>query len=189
MGKLVLFMHTSLDMYAAGPNGEMHWIYADEEIFNYVGSRVDETDTALYGRVTFEMMESYWPTAAEKPGASSHDIHHANWYKNAKKVVLSKSWEGKEIPGVQVISRDLKEQVSKLKTATEKDILIFGSPTATHSLLAEELVDAVWVFINPVILGKGIPVFRNVRELRKLELVSSRVFGSGVVCLGYNIRN
>jgi dihydrofolate reductase len=63
-------MHISLDGFVAGPNGEMNWIKVDEEIFDHVGKRVGQTDTALYGRVTYDMMEGYWPTAADKPNPS-----------------------------------------------------------------------------------------------------------------------
>jgi len=185
MGKLVLFMHTSLDMYTAGPNGEMDWIHVDSEIFEYVGKEVDKTDTALYGRITFEMMESYWPTAAEQAGASDHDRHHAAWYKTAKKVVLSRSWQGKEHPHVQIISNNINEQVTALKKSREKDILIFGSPSAVHSLLAEGLIDSIWIFVNPILLGKGIPLFKNIEETTRLKLTVSHSFSSGVVCLGY----
>ncbi|MBN8700200.1 MAG: dihydrofolate reductase family protein [Chitinophagales bacterium] len=188
MGKLVLFMHTSLDMYTAGMNGEMNWIHVDQEIFEYVGKRVDETDTALYGRVTFEMMEAYWPTAAEQPGASNHDRHHAAWYKTAKKVVLSRSWKGRKIPNGQVISDNIREEVTALKTSTEKDILIFGSPSSVHTLMAEGLIDSIWVFLNPVIIGKGIPLFSDIREITRLKLDVSHRFASGVICLGYTVQ-
>ena len=82
-------MHISLDGFVAGPNGEMNWIKADQEIFDYVGKRISEGDTALYGRVTYQMMENYWPTAGEKPTATRHDIEHAKWYSKVHKVVLS----------------------------------------------------------------------------------------------------
>jgi dihydrofolate reductase len=75
--KLVLFMHTSLDGFVAGPNGEMDWISVDDEMFEYAGQRTREADTALYGRITWQMMESYWPTAADQPAASKHDIEHS----------------------------------------------------------------------------------------------------------------
>ena len=63
-------MHISLDGFVAGLNGEMDWIKVDEEIFDYVGKRIREGDTALYGRVTYQMMENYWPTAGDKPTAT-----------------------------------------------------------------------------------------------------------------------
>jgi dihydrofolate reductase len=188
MGKLVLFMHCSLDGFAAGVNGEMDWIHVDNEMFDFVGDRVDQTDTALYGRVTFEMMEGYWPTAGDQPNASKHDIDHSRWYMKANKVVLSRTLQGKSLPKTQIISNNIKEEVSKIKSQTDKDILIFGSPSATHALLAEGLVDDYWLFVNPVLLGKGIPVFKDIRQLTKLKLVSTKVFSAGVVCLAYETK-
>src|SRR4029079_18147853 len=91
MRKIISFMHISLDGFVARPNGEMDWIKVDEEIFDHVGKRISEGDTALYGRVTYQMMENYWPTAADKPGASRHDIEHSEWYSKVRKVVLSKT--------------------------------------------------------------------------------------------------
>ena len=74
MRKIISFMHITLDGFVAGPNGEMNWIKVNEEIFDYVGKRIGETETALYGRLTYEMMERSWPTAGDKPAASKHDI-------------------------------------------------------------------------------------------------------------------
>jgi dihydrofolate reductase len=91
MGKIVLFMHTTLDGFVAGQNGEMNWIIVDDEIFDFAGNNTDHADTALYGRVTYEMMEGYWPTAGNQPTASKHDIKHSNWYNRVTKVILSKS--------------------------------------------------------------------------------------------------
>lgn len=90
MRKIISFMHVSLDGFVAGPNGELNWIKRDEELFDYVGKRIQETNTALYGRVTYEMMEAYWPTAGDEPEASKHDIEHSKWYNNVHKLVLSK---------------------------------------------------------------------------------------------------
>src|ERR1043165_4423197 len=91
MRKIISLMHISLDGFVAGPNGEMNWIKVDEEIFDNVGKRISEGDTALYGRVTYQMMEDYWPTAGDKPTASRHDIEHSKWYSKVHKVVLSKT--------------------------------------------------------------------------------------------------
>src|SRR5258708_39874849 len=91
MRKIVLLMHTSLDGFVAGPNGEMVWINVDAEIFDYAGQRTNEADKALYGRVTYQMMESYSPTAADQPGATKHDIEHSHWYNKAVKMALART--------------------------------------------------------------------------------------------------
>src|SRR6266542_3060581 len=87
MRKLILLMHTSLDGFVAGPNGEMDWIRFDEELADYVGKITDSADTALYGRITYEMMESYWPTAAESPTAMKHNLIDEYWI-NVNPVLL-----------------------------------------------------------------------------------------------------
>ena len=185
MGKIVLFMHTTLDGFVAGPNGEMDWIKVDDEIFDYAGNNTDNAETALYGRVTYQMMESYWPTAADRPAATAHEIKHSNWYNKVTKVVLSRSMKGQSLPNTKIISDGLVTEINKLRQETEKDILIFGSPTAVHSLLAENFIDDFWLFINPVLLGQGIPLFKNIEETTKLKLAQCHAFSSGVVCLHY----
>src|SRR5688572_21315883 len=141
MRKIVQFMHVSLDGFVAGPNGEMDWITVDDEIFDYAGNRTDHADMALYGRVTFEMMEGYWPTAAQQPNASKHDIEHSAWYNKVEKVVLSKTFKGKSFKNTKIISENVAAEVHKLKQGSDKEIIIFGSPGAFHSLMAEELID------------------------------------------------
>lgn len=186
MGKLVSFMHISLDGFVAGTHGEMNWIYIDEEIFDFVGERIFITDRALYGRKTYQMMEAYWPTAANQPNATKHDIEHSKWYNNVAKVVLSKTLKEAGLTNTKVVGDNLISEILKLKQSTDKEILIFGSPTATHSLLAADLVDGYWLFVNPVLLGQGIPLFKNINAKTALILVASHVFSSGVVCLRYN---
>ena len=188
MRKIVLFMHTSLDGFVAGPNGEMDWINVDDDMFEYAGKQTDEADIALYGRVTYQMMESYWPTAGDQPNATKHDKQHSSWYNKVAKVVLSKTMQGVNLANVNIISNNVPNEIIKLKQATGKNILIFGSPTAAHSLMAENLIDDYWLFVNPILLGEGIPMFKGIRDRTKLKLVATNTFSSGVVCLNYEIK-
>ena len=183
-----MFIHTSLDGFVAGPNGEMDWINADEEIFDYAGQRTNEADTALYGRVTYQMMESYWPTAAQLPTATKHDVEHSRWYNKVAKVVLSRTLKGENLTNTLIIDGNLAAEIVKLKQEAGKDILMFGSPTAAHSLMAEKLIDDYWLFVNPILLGRGIPLFNGVKEKSALKLVASNIFSSGVVCLHYEYK-
>lgn len=187
MGKIVLFMHASLDGFAAGTKGEMNWIHVDQEIFDFVAERINKTNTALYGRVTFQMMEGYWPTAADQPGASKHDREHAAWYKSAHKVVLSTTLDAATLTNTTVIGKDYAAALRKLKAETPGEILLFGSPTTAHALLAENLIDESWLFVNPVLLGEGIPVFKGIKEKESLKLLHTQVFSSGVVCLRHEV--
>jgi dihydrofolate reductase len=189
MRKIISFMHISLDGFVAGPNGEMNWIKVDEEIFDHVGKRIGKGDTALYGRVTYQMMESYWPTAGANPNASRHDIEHSKWYSHVQKVVLSKTMKGKDTANTIIISDNVSEKINEIKqsTGSTEDILLFGSPTATHSLMQMNLIDGYWLFVNPIILGEGIPLFVNIKEKIKLKLLTTRSFASGVTELGYSV--
>ena len=178
-------MHISLDGFVAGPNGEIDWVKVDEEIFNYVGKRISEGDTALYGRVTYQMMEAYWPTAADKPAATRHDIEHSKWYSKVHKVVLSKTMKDADLPNTTIISDNLTDRINEIKQQEGADILLFGSPTATHSLIQQNLIDGYWLFVNPIILGQGIPLFVDINDKIKLKLLTTRQFTSGVTELNY----
>ena len=178
-------MHTSLDGFVGGPNGEMDWVDVNDEMFEYAGQRTRGADTALYGRVTYELMESYWPTAGDQPTATKHDIEHSKWYSSVAKVVVSRTMKGAMPANTKVVGEGVTSEIIKLKQAPGKDIVIFGSPTVAHALMAENLIDNYWLFINPVLLGQGIPLFKGIQAKAALRLAASHVFSSGVVCLHY----
>jgi len=191
MKKIISFMHVSLDGFVAGQNGELDWVKIDQEIFDYVGKRISEGDTALYGRVTYQMMENYWPTAGDKPKASKHDVEHSKWYNNVHKVVLSKTMKGSGLTNTKIISDNLPDRVNEIKQSRDggsKEILLFGSPTATHSLIQLNLIDGFWLFVNPTILGRGIPLFTDIKDKIKLKLLpTTRQFACGVTELNYTV--
>ena len=188
MRKIISFMHLSLDGFVAGLNGEMDWIKVDEEIFDHVGKRISQGDTALYGRVTYQLMESYWPTAGDKPNASKHDIEHSKWYSKVHKIVLSKTLQDSGLGYTTIISSNIQDRINEIKQEAGPDILLFGSPTATHSLIQLNLIDGYWLFVNPIILGQGIPLFTtDIKDIIKLNLVTTRPFTSGVTELNYTV--
>jgi dihydrofolate reductase len=188
MRKIISFMHISLDGFVAGPKGELDWVKVDEEIFDHVGKRISEGDTALYGRITYQMMENYWPTAGDKPTASRHDIEHSKWYGKVHKVVLSKTMKDTDLINTTIISDNLPDRINEIKQSRSgggKDILLFGSPTATHSLLQLNLIDGFWLFVNPIILGEGIPLFVDIKDKIELNLLTTSRFTNGVTELNY----
>ena len=190
MRKIISFMHISLDGFVAGLNGEMDWIKADDEIFDYIGKRISESDTALYGRVTYQMMENYWPNAGDNPAASRHDIEHSKWYNKVHKVVLSRTMKDTGLTNTKIISDNLSDRINEIKqsrSSGSKDILLFGSPTATHSLIQLNLIDGYWLFVNPIILGRGIPLFADIKDKIKLKLLTTRQFTCGVTELNYTV--
>ncbi|MFA7400296.1 MAG: dihydrofolate reductase family protein [Sideroxydans sp.] len=188
MRNIVSFVHLSLDGFVAAVGGGLGWVSITEELFDHIGQRIQQTDTALYGRVTYQMMEAYWPTAAEQPNASKHDLEHSRWYKTAHKVVLSKTLADEGRANTKIIRSHLRDQITQLKQGAGSEILVFGSPSATHALMAEDLIDEYWIFLNPVLLGQGIPLFKNIKDRTQLKLVTSKTFASGVVCLQYEVR-
>ena len=185
MRNLIFFMHTSLDGFVAGLKGEMNWIKVDDEMFDFVATMTDAADTALYGRVTYEMMQGYWPNAGKEPNASKHDKEHSAWYKKVSKIVLSKTISGEGLDNTTVISGQLADNINKIKKQDGKNILIFGSPGASQSLLNEGLIDEFWLFVNPIILGQGMPLFKDITGTTKLKLVDSKTFACGVIALHY----
>lgn len=189
MRKLIFFMHTSLDGFVAGLQGEMNWIKIDDEMFDFVGTMTDKADTALYGRVTYEMMQNYWPDAGKQPNASKHDREHSAWYNRVPKVVLSRTMSENGLENTTIIHDKLAENINQIKKQDGKNILIFGSPRASHSLLSEGLIDEFWLFVNPVLLGQGMPLFSGVNEITELKLLETKTFSSGVIALHYETKH
>jgi dihydrofolate reductase len=187
MKRIAWFMHVSLDGFVAGPAGEMDWIKVDNEMFEYAHMRTEESDSALYARVTYQMMDNYWPTAGDQPNASKHDKEHSAWYNKVNKIVISKTMEGKHLSNTSIISNNIADEIRKLKQGSGKDIVIFGSPSLGHILAGENLIDDYWLFVNPIILGQGIPLFNGLKNQTNLKLALSKTFSSGVVGLHYEV--
>lgn len=185
MRKLIAFVHISLDGFVAGKKGEMDWILINEEIFEYVSKRICKGDRSCYGRKTFELMESYWPDAGNRPDASELDRAYTNWYNQVQKVVISKTLTESSLTNTKVIGANLTEQLNELKQGDGEAILLFGSPTTVHALLKLNLIDEFWLFVNPIVLGEGIPLFEADQQPLKLKLQKSKQLNCGVVELDY----
>ena len=186
MRTLVALEHVSLDGFVSGEHGKMDWIRVDEEMFDYTSRLTETADTAIYGRVTYEMMASYWPTAADNPGASRHDVEHARWVNAATKIVVSRTAPDTSWPGTRLVSEHVERTLHALKEAPGRDLLLIGSPGLAQTLLRADLVDEFWINLNPVVLGAGIPLFGPGVPHLDLELVDSRAFRSGVIGLHYH---
>lgn len=185
MRDVISFVHMSLDGFVGGPKGELDWINHDDEIFHFVSERFQDVGAALYGRTTYQMMEGYWPTIPKNPKSTPQELHHANWVERIQKVVFSRSLEKVTWNNTTLIKDNIAEEVMKLKQQPGGDLMIFGSPGFTHSLLGLGLVDAFFINVNPILVGEGIPIFRNIKEQRKLRLVHTKTFRSGVQWLQY----
>jgi dihydrofolate reductase len=187
MRKIILLMHVSLDGFVAGPQGEMDWIKLGDEMWEYVETITGSADTALYGEVTYHMMEEYWPTAAERPGATKHDIEHGKWANAATKIVFSKTLTQTNWVGTRIVRDDIVTEIQKLKAEQGKNLLMLGSPTLAHSFMDLGLFDELRLNINPIILGEGKPLFKDIKTKINLKLAGEKTFSTGVVALNYEV--
>jgi dihydrofolate reductase len=185
MRKVILLMHVSLDGFVAGPNHEMDWIDYDDALETYVHALHETTDAAIYGRRTYEGMQSYWPTVLSDPTSSEGAKNHARWYESATKYIVSRTLESDEAVKRVVIGGDLAAQINAVKQQPGKDLWLIGSPSVVQQFVQHDLIDDYWLNVNPVILGKGKPLFAGTPDKLGLKLLSSRTFAGGVVALRY----
>jgi dihydrofolate reductase len=183
MRKVILLMHVSLDGFIAGPNGEMNWIKFNDELVDYAEALTASSDTALFGRVTYQMMEGYWPTAAQQPNATEHDINHARWVNNAPKLVFSKTLKKTQWANSSIISSNIANEINRLKAQPGKNLLMIGSAKTAQTFMELGLIDDYYLNVNPVALGSGHPLFKNIKH--KLNLIAAKTFECGVVGLHY----
>jgi len=179
---------TSLDGFVAGPKGEFDHFTGGEETLEFVCSITDTADTAMFGRISYELLESDWPTAGNNPDATKNVIRYSNWYNWASKIILSGTLPKDTSKNVTVISSNLLPEISKIKAQNGKDILIFGSPTIAHELLDLNLIDHIWLIVHPVIFGAGIPLFRTRDHVIRFTLSFSDQLPNGVLCNKYALR-
>ena len=181
MRKIFAFLMTTLDGYYEGPDQEFDFWVTDEEFDEFSVEQLDEVDTLLFGRVTYEGMAAYWPTSA----AEEDDPRVTQRMNSISKIVVSRSLDKAEWANTRVVKGDIAEDLAKLKRQPGKDIAIFGSSDLTVSLLRMGLVDEVRIMVNPVVLGDGKSLFTTAGERIGLKLLRSRPFRSGNVLLYY----
>src|SRR5216684_1678860 len=121
MRNVVWLMHVSLDGFVAGPNGDIDWVRFDDDLVEDVQALVDSADTALFGRVTYRLMESYWPTAAESPTASKHDLDHSRWLNPAPKIVFSTTLKNVHWQNTRIVKYHIDEEIARLLKQPSKN--------------------------------------------------------------------
>ena len=184
MRKVVLFMHVSLDGFAADPNRNLDFLSYDKELQQYADELVKTVGSPVYGRTTYQLMESYWPTVLKKPNAEKHALEHAQWVENVPKIVFSKTLNEVTWNNTRLIKDNIAEEVQKLKQEPGKDLAIFGSPGLAATFMNLGLIDEYKLTVHPVILGNGIRGFQN-NATKKLKLLESKTLKSGVVTMHY----
>jgi dihydrofolate reductase len=184
MRNIIQLAHISLDGFMAGPGGDMSFITMNDEIADYVYPLIDTADTAVYGRTTYQMMESYWPAMVDSAEAGAHERKHARWYVNVAKIVASRTLPASTNPKLRICKDDIVEQLAAEKRRPGGDIMIFASPTLVHTLAAHDLIDEWRINVQPVAIGGGLALFPPEHRTR-LALRSAKTFSSGVIATHY----
>ncbi len=186
MRKLHYVMHISLDGYYADAANNMHWVHMDDLIGDWVDKVISTCDTALYGRVTYEMMAEFWPSVAQHPGyaASRHLRQHAEWVNVAKKIVVTRTLHNPGWNNTQVIKGDVVNAIKTLKEEPGKNIVMLGSASLAQLLMSHNLIDDYWLTINPTTLGAGQSLFRQPLKLKLLD-PDTRLFPNGSIGVHY----
>jgi dihydrofolate reductase len=187
MRNLVVVVQTSLDGFVAGADGGFDHFLGGEENLGFVCGITDHADAALFGRVSFQLLDSNWPGIAANPDATVNMIKYSNWYNAVPKYVLSKTLATENTRNVFVIPDQLETSIHAIKEQDGKDILIFGSPTAVQTLLDLQLIDRIWIIVHPVMFGEGIPLFRNRKQVIQLALIDSQQLSNGTLCNQYTV--
>ncbi len=181
MSKLVLFNLMTLDGFFAGPDGEIDWHNVDEEFNDFAIEQLSTAGGLIFGRITYQMMASYWPT----PQGMADDPAVAGKMNAIPKIVFSKTLEDVDWNNARLVKGDALEEARRLKEQPGKDLLIFGSADLAAAFTRATLIDEYRVIINPVVLGKGQPYFKDVDHRLTLQLLNARTFRNGNVLLYY----
>lgn len=185
MRKVLSFVHLSLDGYANGPQGELEWANVTAEIASDVDARLKHVGTAVYGREVYGMMAGYWPTVATDPDSTEHERSHMVWVEAIPKLVISRSLERADWHNTTLIRDDVAAAIRAEQHRPGGDLMIFGSPRLVHVLARLDLIDEYVIYLNPVVLGGGTPLFEPEMPATPLTLLESRAFGVGVTLLRY----
>lgn len=181
MRKVIFFMLTSLDGYFEGRDRDINWHNVDDEFNEFAIEQIAGVDTLLFGRVTYELMASYWPT----PDAIANDPIIAEKMNSLPKIVFSKTLSEVAWQNKRLVKNNFAEEISALKQQTRKDLIIFGSSDLAVTFIQRGLIDEYRIMVNPVVLGSGKPLFEGIQDQLHLQLLKTRTFKSGNVLLYY----
>lgn len=184
MSKVFAFNMVTLDGYFEGPNHDISWHNVDQEFGEFAIAQLREIGTLVFGRVTYEMMASYWPS----PAGLADDPIVAGLMNEMPKIVASTTLREAEWQHSRLVGRDISSEIRNLKRAPGKDIAVLGSAALLKALIADALIDEHRLMLNPVVLGTGTPLFQSPAHKVDLTLVRSRTFRNGNVLLCYEPR-
>ena len=176
MRSLFWQMLVSLDGFMEGPNRELDWHVADDDFNRYVADMLGSIDAILLGRVTYQLFADYWPSATDAEAGVMNKL---------PKVVFSKTLDKVEWNNSRLVKASLAEEVARLKQQPGKDLALFGSADLASSFMRLGLIDEYRILVNPVVLGAGNPMFKDVKGRPALKLLKTETLRSGVVILSY----
>jgi len=174
-------MLVSADGYFEGPDRDITWHNVDEEFNEFAIQQLNTVDTLLFGRTTYEMMASYWPT----PAAIAADPVVAGKMNSLSKIVFSKTLSKVEWQNTRLVKTDYVQEISKLKQQPGKDMIIFGSSDLAITFMEHNLIDEYRIMVNPVVLGSGKTLFSGIKNRFNFKLLRTKAFKSGNALLYY----
>jgi len=186
MRKLKLQIQLSIDGYISGPNGEMDWMIWDwdEQLLHFVSELTKPVDTILLGRKLAQGFIPHWTDIYEK---SNKKDESAKKMVETNKIVFTNTLEESEWKSTELTKDELKSKIDKLKKDAGQDIIAYGGGEFVSSLIKENLIDEYYFFINPSILGSGMPIFEKVEYRKNLKLKSAKAYDCGITVLKYTI--
>ena len=186
MRKLRMQVQISVDGCIAGPNNEMDWLVWDDDYIKYVNDITESVDTIIMGRKMVDGFIPYWTDEMNNPDDPMNAI--AKKMVEIPKVVFTKTLHKSEWPNTDIATGDLKNEITKLKNAHGRDIIVYGGVSFDSSLIKEKLIDEFYLFVNPIIMGNGKTIFKDLKEIQKLTLIESKAFDCGLVLLHYEVK-
>jgi len=180
MRKLIAAMNMTLDGFC-----DHTAMIADEEIHRHYNELLRNADTLIYGRITYQLMESYWPTVVKKPTGNKPTDDFAVLIDNISKIVFSRTLKNVDWKNTKLKSEVIKEEVLELKRQEGKSLLV-GSPCLIVALTQLDLIDEYQLGVQPIVLGSGLPLFKNVKGRINLKLLKTKTFGCGAVMFYYD---
>lgn len=181
MGRLGVFNFITLNGFYKGLNEDTSWHRHGDEEEKFSEEGVASESIILFGRVTYELMASFWPTE----NAIKMMPVVAEGMNKAEKIVFSRTLKKADWNNTRIIKDNMIEEVKKMKKTSGKDLTILGSGNITTQLAEHDLIDDYQIMIDPVAIGNGTSIFKGIGHKLDLELVDTRTFKSGVVLLNY----
>jgi dihydrofolate reductase len=199
MRRILMFNHVTADGYFAGADGNLNWVVQDQEIDEAAVERTASVDTILLGRRTYELFEAFWPHAVDDSPTSAdpHDPSRrtatlramAVWINETTKLVFSRTLKKVTWKNSRIVHEVDPGAIEALKRERGKDMIVFGSGSIVSELARHGLIDEYQFVVNPVLLGRGRPLFSDVSRSSSRDLLETREYPSRNVVLRYQLRN